>query len=152
MRKFYFLAVTGLFLCNSAVNAQAVLPEFSVKNNNGKISVSWQNKYPKIVKGITVQRSFDSIKNLEEGYYTCNWCATYTFSKTGRQVVNRIKAHMKIENGLIIEHSDAWSLHKWSQQALGFSGWLLGWAGFYRRKLKNGAKRNLMNFIQATKI
>ena len=96
--------------------------------------------------------TFDSIKNLEEGYYTCNWCATYTFSKTGRPVVNRIKAHMKIENGLIIEHSDAWSLHKWSQQALGFSGWLLGWAGFYRRKLKNGAKRNLMNFIQATKV
>jgi ketosteroid isomerase-like protein len=92
--------------------------------------------------------TFDSIKNLEDGYYTCNWCASYDFSKTGRRVVNQIKAHMKIENGLIIEHSDGWSLHKWSQQAMGFSGWLLGWAGFYRRKLKNGARRNLLNFIQ----
>ena len=64
MRKFYFLAVTGLFFCCSTVYAQAVLPEFSVKNNNGKISVSWQNKYSKQVKGITVQRSFDSIKNF----------------------------------------------------------------------------------------
>ena len=64
MRKFYFLAVTGLFFCCSTVYAQAVLPEFSVKNNKGKISVSWQNKYTKPVKGITVQRSFDSIKNF----------------------------------------------------------------------------------------
>ena len=64
MRKFYFLAVTGLFFCCSTVYAQAVLPEFSVKNNNEKISVSWQNKYTKLVKGITVQRSFDSIKNF----------------------------------------------------------------------------------------
>jgi SnoaL-like domain len=92
--------------------------------------------------------TFDSIKNLEDGYYTCNWCATYNFSKTDNLVVNKIKAHMKIENGLIIEHSDAWSLAKWSAQAMGFSGWLLGWAGFYRRKLKNGAKRNLMGFMQ----
>jgi ketosteroid isomerase-like protein len=92
---------------------------------------------------------FDNVKNLEDGYYTCNWQASYNFSKTGRRVVNNGKAHMKIENGLITEHSDGWSLHKWSQQAMGFSGWLLGWAGFYRRKLKNGARRNLLNFMQS---
>jgi ketosteroid isomerase-like protein len=92
--------------------------------------------------------TFDSIKNLEDGYYTCNWCATYNFSKTGRRVVNQIKAHMKIENGFITEHSDAWSIHKWSTQALGLSGKLLGWAGFFRRRLKNTAKRNLLNFME----
>jgi ketosteroid isomerase-like protein len=92
--------------------------------------------------------TFDSIKNLEDGYYTCNWCATYTFSKTGRPVVNRIKAHMKIENGLITEHSDAWSLAKWSAQAIGLPGKLFGWAGFFRRRLKNNAKRNLLNFME----
>ena len=42
---------------------------------------------------------YDSIKNLDDGYYTCNWTASYTFSKTGRRVVNMCKAHMKIENG-----------------------------------------------------
>ena len=94
---------------------------------------------------------FDSIKNLEDGYYTCNWTATYTFSKTGRRVVNMCKAHMKIENGLIAEHSDAWSLHKWSKQAIGITGQFLGWAGFFRRRLKNTAKRNLMHYIE-TKI
>ncbi len=90
---------------------------------------------------------FANIKNLEEGYYTCNWTATYTFSKTGRRVVNMCKAHMKIVNGLITEHSDGWSLHKWSTQAIGFMGQLLGWAGFFRRKLKNNARRNLLNYM-----
>ncbi len=96
--------------------------------------------------------TFDSIKSLGEGYYTCNWCAKYTFSKTGRSVENRIKAHMKIENGLIIEHSDAWSLAKWSAQAIGLAGTLFGWAGFFRRKLKNEAKKNLLHFMQKNAI
>ncbi len=64
MHKFYFLAVTGLFFFCSTVYAQAVLPEFSVKDNIQKISESWQNKYTKPVKGISIQRSFDSIKNV----------------------------------------------------------------------------------------
>jgi ketosteroid isomerase-like protein len=92
--------------------------------------------------------TYDSIKNLEDGYYTCNWCASYTFSKTGRKVVNNIKAHFKIENGLIIEHSDAWSIQKWSEQAIGLMGKFFGWAGFFRKKLKNTARRNLMNFME----
>jgi ketosteroid isomerase-like protein len=90
---------------------------------------------------------FDSIKDIGEGYYTCNWRASYDFSKTGRPVVNNGKAHLKIENGFITEHSDAWSLHKWSQQALGFSGWLLGWNSFFRRKMQNGARKNLLVFM-----
>ncbi len=91
--------------------------------------------------------AFDTIKNLDDGYYTCNWTATYTFSKTGRSVINRCKAHMKIENGLITEHSDGWSLQKWSTQAIGLSGKLFGWAGFFRRWLKNNARRNLLHYM-----
>ena len=48
----------------SAVFAQEVLPGFTVKNNRGKISVSWQNQYPEHVKNISIQRSYDSIKNF----------------------------------------------------------------------------------------
>lgn len=93
---------------------------------------------------------FDSIKDLDDGYYNCNWVASYTFSKTGRRVVNHGKAYMKIENGLITEHSDGWSLHKWSGQAIGITGKLFGAFGFFRRRLKNNAKRNLMAYIQRT--
>ena len=90
--------------------------------------------------------SFENIKDLGDNYYTCDWVASYTFSKTGRKVVNKIKAHMMIVDGIIIEHSDAFSLHKWSIQALGFSGWLLGLNSFYQRKIKNTARRNLLRF------
>lgn len=90
--------------------------------------------------------SFENIKDLGDDYYTCDWVASYTFSKTGRKVVNKIKAHMMIVDGIIIEHSDAFSLHKWSIQALGFSGWLLGWNSFFQRKIKNTARRNLLQF------
>jgi ketosteroid isomerase-like protein len=92
--------------------------------------------------------SFDNITALDHEYYTCNWTATYTFSKTGRKVVNHIKANMRLADGKIVEHSDAFSLHKWSTQALGFAGWLLGWNSFFQRKIKNQAKRNLLKFMQ----
>ncbi|MEQ1554588.1 MAG: nuclear transport factor 2 family protein [Ferruginibacter sp.] len=91
---------------------------------------------------------FDSIKNLEDGYYNCNWKATYNFSKTGKTVINNGKAYMKIENGLITEHSDGWSFHKWSSQAIGIMGKLFGWAGFFKQKVKNNAKKTLLDYIQ----
>lgn len=91
---------------------------------------------------------FGNIVALDEEYYTCEWMATYTFSKTGRRVINKVKAFMRIADGKIIEHSDGFSLHKWSMQAMGFSGWLLGWNRFYQNKIKNQARRNLNKFIQ----
>ncbi len=92
--------------------------------------------------------SFSNIKDLGDDYYTCDWIATYTFSKTGKTVVNNVKAHMKILEGRIVEHSDGFSLHKWSKQALGFSGWLLGWNSFFQRKIKNTAKQNLLRYME----
>ena len=90
---------------------------------------------------------FGNIAALDHEYYTCDWVATYTFSKTGRRVVNKIKAHMMIADGKIIEHSDGFSLHKWSMMALGFSGWLLGWNSFFQNKIKRQARKNLEKFI-----
>lgn len=92
--------------------------------------------------------TFGNIKDLGDDYYNCDWVATYTFSKTGRKVVNNVRAHMKLMDGKIIEHSDAFSLHNWSKQALGFSGWLLGWNSFFQRKIKNTARRNLLKYMQ----
>jgi ketosteroid isomerase-like protein len=91
---------------------------------------------------------FDNITAKDHEYYTCNWVATYTFSKTGRKVVNVIKAHMRLDNGKIVEHSDGFSLHKWSSQALGFIGKLFGWNSFFQRKIKNQARKNLLKFIE----
>jgi len=93
--------------------------------------------------------TYSNIKHLDDEYSTCEWVATYTFSKTGKKVVNRIKANMLFADGKIIEHSDAFSLHRWSSQALGFTGWLFGWNSFFQRKIKNKARKNLLKFIEA---
>lgn len=95
--------------------------------------------------------SFGNIQHLDDEYSTCDWEATYTFSKTGRKVKNKIKANMRFADGKITEHSDAFSLHKWSSQALGFSGWLLGWNRFFQRKIQNGARKSLVKFMEAGK-
>ena len=92
--------------------------------------------------------TFSNITSLDEEYSTCEWVASYTFSKTGRHVVNKIKANMRFADGKIIEHSDAFSLHKWSKQALGITGVLFGWNSFFQNKIKNQAKRNLLKFME----
>jgi ketosteroid isomerase-like protein len=92
--------------------------------------------------------TFSNIQLLDEEYATCNWVATYTFSKTGRRVVNNIKAFMRLKDGKIIEHSDGFKLSKWAAQALGLPGVLLGWTGFMKRKIQKNARKNLISFIE----
>jgi ketosteroid isomerase-like protein len=91
--------------------------------------------------------TFSDIQLLDEEYATCHWIAVYTFSKTGRRVVNKIKAHMRIENGKITEHTDKFDLWKWSRQALGLPGLLLGWSNFIQGKVHRNAKKNLEKFM-----
>lgn len=92
--------------------------------------------------------TYGNIQHLDDEYSTCDWVATYTFSRTGKKVVNKIKANMRFADGKIVEHSDAFSLHKWASQALGFMGWLLGWNRFFQRKIQNGAKKNLVRYMK----
>lgn len=83
-------------------------------------------------------------------YGSCNWIATYTFSKTGKKVVNNIRAHFKFHEGKIVEHMDDFDLWKWSRQALGASGWLLGWSAFVQNKIRKNAKQSLEKFMSTT--
>lgn len=92
--------------------------------------------------------TFSNIQLLDEEYATCNWVASYTFSKTGKKVVNRIKTFMKLKDGKIIEHSDAFRLSTWAAQALGLKGQLFGWMGWMKRKIQHNARRSLIQFIE----
>lgn len=83
----------------------------------------------------------------EDEYGTCNWAARYTFTLTGRKVVNNIKAYMKFADEKIIEHSDAFSLHKWASQALGWKAWLLGWTGFFQKKIQAKSRKRLRDYM-----
>lgn len=78
------------------------------------------------------------------------WIATYNFSKTNRKVINVIHAHFLFQNGLIIKHTDDFDIWKWSKQALGFKGLLLGWTGFMQNKIHKQALSSLENYNKST--
>ncbi len=49
---------------------------------------------------------------------SAHWVARYTF-RTGRKVVNDIRASFHFEDGLIADHHDVFDFGDWSKQALG---------------------------------
>jgi len=95
--------------------------------------------------------SYGPIELLDEEYATCQWTATYTFSRTGRKVVNKVKAYMKFSDGKIVEHSDAFRLSTWIGQALGWKGQLFGWTGFMKRAVQKQARKGLERYMQGKK-
>ena len=71
------------------------------------------------------------------------WVARYRFGPTGRMVVNRIEARFAFRDGLIVEHRDSFDLWRWTRQALGLKGALLGWTPFVQRAIRAQARKNL---------
>lgn len=91
-----------------------------------------------------------SAVNADEEYGSCNWTATYLFSKTERTVTNNINARFRFAEGKIIEHMDNFNLYNWSRQALGLPGLLLGWNSFFQNKIRSQAKQGLSKFMRTT--
>lgn len=77
----------------------------------------------------------------------CRWDAWYTFSRSGRQVHNRIHASFEFKDGLIYRHTDIFDFWRWSRQALGISGLLLGWSSTLKNSVRKAARKNLDAFI-----
>lgn len=76
-----------------------------------------------------------------------HWEATYTFSKTGRKVHNIIEARFKFQDGLIIEHRDSFNFRRWSAQALGLTGLLLGWTPMLQKKVQQEGRHALEKYM-----
>lgn len=93
--------------------------------------------------------AYGNIHLLDEEYATCDWEAQYIFSKTGRRVNNQIRAHMRFRDGQIIEHSDAFAIYRWTRQAFGLRGWLLGWTAFMHRRIQAQARAGLEHFMNS---
>lgn len=74
------------------------------------------------------------------------WVATYTFSQTGRTVVNLIEASFRFRDGKICEHRDHFDLWRWARQALGSKGLLLGWTPFVQNAIRQQAGKGLAAF------
>jgi hypothetical protein len=77
------------------------------------------------------------------GRVQAHWEAWYTFSATGRRVHNVIDARFVVRDGRIVEHADRFDFWRWSRQALGAPGWLLGWTPPLRAKVQAQAARGL---------
>ncbi|MEO8589827.1 MAG: nuclear transport factor 2 family protein [Flavobacteriales bacterium] len=73
----------------------------------------------------------------------CTWEAYYKFSRSGRQVHNMIASAFTIKDGLILTQRDEFDFWRWSGQALGLNGMLLGWTPFLRNKVRAMAAENL---------
>ena len=80
---------------------------------------------------------------------TANWEAHYAFSKTGRNVINRIHAEFEFRDGLILRHRDGFDLHRWMGMALGPVGTLLGWLPPMQAKVRATAAAGLAKFCAA---
>ncbi|GAA3540360.1 nuclear transport factor 2 family protein [Nonomuraea rosea] len=75
---------------------------------------------------------------------TAHWTARYTFSSTGREVVNEIDAMFRFEDDLIVRHHDEFDFKRWSKMALGRPhGLLFGWTPMWRKTIRDRAAQQL---------
>jgi SnoaL-like domain len=83
---------------------------------------------------------------------SAHWEPTYNFSATGRTVHNIIDAEFEFNAaGLITRQRDRFDFWRWSRQALGAPGLLLGWSPMLRNKVRTQAAKNLERFIASRK-
>ena len=78
---------------------------------------------------------------------SARWRAHYTFTQTGRPVVNEVRASFRFADGLITEHRDEFDFHRWARQALGPAGLILGWTPLLRSSVRRRARAGLDEFM-----
>jgi ketosteroid isomerase-like protein len=76
-----------------------------------------------------------------------HWDARYTFSKTGRKVLNRIDAAFVFRDGKIAKHTDTFDLWAWAGMALGLKGSLLGWLPPVQATIRATADKELRAYL-----
>lgn len=93
--------------------------------------------------GGQVKVTFSDVKANEKSG-SARWVAEYKFAQTGRDVINSIDASFEFRDGRIVRHTDVFSMWKWSRQALGFKGWLMGWSPV----VKNAVRRQTRSLLK----
>lgn len=110
------------------------------------VSKMWEMLLSKSKGNLKIE--FSNVK-ADDSTGSANWIATYNFSKTNRKVVNKIRAEFVFQDGLIIKHTDSFDVWKWSKQAFGTTGYLLGWTGFFQNKVQKQALLSLQKFQES---
>lgn len=91
---------------------------------------------------------FDQVR-ADDQTGSAHWVATYLFSQTGRTVVNDIQARFVFRDGKIYEHRDHFDMWRWSRQALGVKGLVLGWTPLVRNAVRAQALKGLKTFSES---
>lgn len=86
------------------------------------------------------------VKEETEHSGSAEWTAIYTFKPTGRKVKNFIKASFEIRDHKIIRHVDDFDLWRWTQQAMGWKGYLFGWTPIMQNQIRIQTKKMLKKF------
>ncbi|RZJ78935.1 MAG: nuclear transport factor 2 family protein [Flavobacterium sp.] len=129
---------------DNAVFNDAVFTNLDAK----EVKAMWQML---ISRGGDMTMTFGNIKEAGNKV-TAYWEAHYTFTATGRKVVNKINAEFELENGKIVKHTDDFSFYKWAKQAFGAGGFLLGWTSAFKAKIGETAKKKLDEYIAKTNL
>ncbi|RMV71373.1 Ketosteroid isomerase [Pseudomonas caricapapayae] len=91
---------------------------------------------------------FDQVR-ADDRTGSAHWVATYLFSQTASTVVNDIRARFVFRDGKICEHHDHFDMWRWSRQALGLKGLLLGWTPLVRNAVRAQALKGLKAFSES---
>ncbi|MBX3636271.1 MAG: nuclear transport factor 2 family protein [Rubrivivax sp.] len=79
------------------------------------------------------------------------WEVHYLFGPQARPVHNVIDARFEFDAaGRITRHRDRFDFRRWSRQALGLPGWLLGGTPWLRAKVRAQAARTLQRHLANT--
>src|SRR5688572_5434345 len=109
-----------------------------------EVKAMWQML---VTAGKDLKITFQDIK-ADDKHGSCHWEAWYTFSRTGKKVHNIIEASFEFSDGLIVKHEDQFDFWRWSRQAIGFPGWLLGWTPALKNKVRTTAATSLQKFMR----
>ena len=83
-------------------------------------------------------------RDADDSSGTAHWVARYTFAQTGRPVVNDIRSLFRFDDaGLIIDQQDDFDFWRWTRQALGPRGLLLGWTPVLQHAVRDRARAGL---------
>lgn len=98
-------------------------------------------------RGKDLRIEFSAVQ-ADERSGSAHWEAWYTFTSTGKPVHNIIDATFTFSNGQIASHIDRFDLYRWSRQALGVKGVVLGWTPFVQNAIRRTAARSLESYLR----
>lgn len=96
-------------------------------------------------RGKDLKIEFNGV-NANDSTGKAHWEAWYTFSGTGRKVHNIIDAEFEFRDGKIVRHKDQFDFWRWSRQAIGPAGVLLGWTPILLNGVRKKADKGLVDF------